>query len=216
MPLPLPTASQGVAAAQGNQVHLFVDLPNTVSGARAFAAGRPQHPWGRSFCQLTGNHRFMPGGPVDANKLTALVESSRPKGTRVLAGTYTSDVVPGTFHFWESAQYRVYHQRRDARTNSNFVVHKLVTEMHRFNLTVPDAQKSQHTVVLLTGDGATQVQDAITFPVMVEFLLKQQFFVEVWSWSGTRSKRFDALVNAFPGRMAVLDLDAYRSQICLP
>jgi hypothetical protein len=177
--------------------HVFVDNANIYGGATRAARTLEQ---GTVWMAIR----------VDYRNLFNLIEGPEVS-TRILAGS----VPPGNDLLWQAARDLGYNTDllRRVETDDGKLVEQAVDEMLHLKMAnaLLDHDPLQ-TLVIASGDGRDS-QWATSFPGQAARALKKGWDVEVWSWSGQLTGRYNPLCRTYVGRVIVRTLDPYYRSI---
>jgi hypothetical protein len=176
--------------------HVFVDNSNIYRGASRAAETLEQ---------------AVPKSAVRVyyRNLFRLLEGGGDVGTRVLAGS----VPPDNDELWRHARDHGYSTDllKLVANGKKFVEQGVDEALH---LKIANAlldHEPPHTLVIASGDGKDAEQGS-SFPGQAERALKRGWDVEVWSWKGQLTPKYNSLCLTYPGRVVVRCLDDhYRS-----
>jgi hypothetical protein len=180
-----------------SRIHrLFIDNSNVFGGAqRASGTAEPHGHW--RTIRVYYRHLFQ------------IVEDGRNAFTRVMAGS----VPPGNDALWDHARAWGYSTDllKRVEQDDGKMAEQGVDEVLHLKIANTLLDFDGGTLVIVSGDGQPSHFDT-SFPQQVERALKRGWSVEIWSWQGQLTKRYEHISG--PGKaLKVRTLDPHYHRI---
>jgi len=149
---------------------------------------------------------------VNIRNLTRLVERGLFIVRRAVAGSFP----PPNSRVWDLYRLDGYVVLQGGRTGNP--QEQLVDEaLHSHMLDAIAEHKrgtiTPGTIVLVTGDGNSNLERGTSFTKQVERSAKEGWTVHIWAWRKTTARIYHDLCREYPERFFVHDLDPHRKDI---
>lgn len=180
-----------------NQAHMFIDNSNLIGGAQQAALEREGAPW--------------PAVRMYWRNFFELIESDYLPVTRCLAGS----LPPGNDELWEYSRKHGYDTSllKRVENDDGRAAEQAVDEvMHAKIAGVLLDYDPPQTLVLVTGDGNTS-DFGTSFFQQVQRAIKRGWNVDVISWGGQLSKKFQLLAARHHDQITIIELEQYYPSI---
>lgn len=185
----------GTVPGAGQPAYVFVDNSNVFGGAQLLENG-------------TRDKRIR----VNIRNLTRLIERGLFVVRRVVAGSFP----PPNSRVWDLYRIDNYVVLQGGRKDSP--EESLVDEaLHSHILDALNEHKrstsSSGTLVLVTGDGNSNMERGTSFVRQAERAARDGWIVHVWAWKRTTARVYRDLASEFKSRLFLHELDKYRKDI---
>jgi class 3 adenylate cyclase len=180
--------------------HIIVDNSNVFISAQSFTPpgslkGRPD-----------------PTIRIRPNVLASIFNPLSKSGLNLVAGS-KPPIRGKIWQHWESAGYQVKVCSRDIDTGAEDLVDEFLhAQAMSIVLNRQDDPPGQNTLVLCTGDGNDN-HGYSNFVEIARNTARRGWRVEIWSWSHSRSGKYQALCREFPALVTLHDLDPHAERI---
>ena len=179
---------------QSKKLHMFVDVSNIMKSAQFEKSGE------RNFAIR-----------LRVEKLIEIVCNMRHLEHGVVMGS-SPDRASHFWKHWEDSNFQVTvlpHVKEDGKLVESAVDDTLQTAMLS---DICNVYNPTRTLVMLTGDGNIN-HGRVTFPQVVERALRNNWAVEVWSWSASTHSVYQRFLDEYPSHFSLHQLDPFRQEI---